>query len=142
MRTRTALFASSVLLPFSLIVASGCADRTSDTGSAEATSAGAELNLDVPAWAKEVVWYQIFVERFRNGDPANDPTLHDMEGAWPDVRPDGWEPTPWTQDWFRQEPWAQATGEEIYRTIQLRRYGGGCCAKRQNNFVKCGRRTN
>jgi glycosidase len=124
MRTRTALFASSVLLPFSLIVASGCADRTSNTGSAEATSAGAELNLDVPAWAKEVVWYQIFVERFRNGDPANDPTLHDMEGAWPDVRPDGWEPTPWTQDWFRQEPWAQATGEEIYRTIQLRRYGG------------------
>ncbi len=42
--------------------------------------AAAELDLSVPAWAKDVVWYQIFVERFRNGDPSNDPTLHDMEG--------------------------------------------------------------
>ncbi len=27
----------------------------------------------VPEWAKGVVWYQIFPERFANGDPANDP---------------------------------------------------------------------
>ena len=32
----------------------------------------------VPGWAKEAIWYQIFVERFRNGDPANDPTPVDM----------------------------------------------------------------
>lgn len=77
-----------------------------------------------PAWAKDVVWYQIFVERFRNGDPSNDPTLHDMEGSWPHIEPAGWEPTPWTWDWFRQEPWAEATGEGFYFTAQLRRYGG------------------
>ncbi|MGE5498708.1 MAG: hypothetical protein ACM3Q2_11585 [Syntrophothermus sp.] len=29
----------------------------------------------VPAWAKDVVWYQIFPERFRNGDASNDPKL-------------------------------------------------------------------
>ena len=27
----------------------------------------------VPDWAKGVAWYQIFPERFANGDPANDP---------------------------------------------------------------------
>lgn len=27
-----------------------------------------------PAWARETVWYQIFPERFANGDRANDPT--------------------------------------------------------------------
>jgi hypothetical protein len=26
-----------------------------------------------PDWAKDVVWYQIFPERFNNGDPSNDP---------------------------------------------------------------------
>jgi len=80
--------------------------------------------MAVPAWSRDVVWYQIFVERFRNGDPSNDPTLDDMVGAWPDLRPEGWEPTPWTQDWYRQESWAKATGEPFYYTAQLRRYGG------------------
>jgi glycosidase len=87
----------------------------------------ATVDLDpqgVPAWAKDAVWYQVFVERFRNGDPSNDPTLHDIEGAWPHMTPEGWEPTPWTHDWFQQEAWAEATGEDVYTTIQLRRYGG------------------
>lgn len=26
-----------------------------------------------PQWVKETVWYQIFPERFANGDPSNDP---------------------------------------------------------------------
>ena len=81
-------------------------------------------DLGVPAWSHDVVWYQIFVERFRNGDPSNDPTLHDIDGSWPHVQPEGWQPTPWTQDWYRQEPWAEATGEEFYYTVQLRRFGG------------------
>lgn len=77
-----------------------------------------------PAWAAEAIWYQIFVERFRNGDPTNDPSLDDMEGSWPHLRPDGWSPTPWTHDWYRQEDWAVASGEPFYRTVQMRRYGG------------------
>lgn len=87
-------------------------------------SSDVDPTLAVPAWAKDVVWYQIFVERFRNGDPSNDPTLADMEGSWPHVQPRGWQPTPWTHDWYRQEPWATATGREFYLTVQLRRYGG------------------
>jgi glycosidase len=81
-------------------------------------------NLDVPAWSKDVVWYQVFVERFRNGDPSNDPTPADMVGSWPHMQPEGWAPTSWTQDWYRQEPWAEATGQPFYWTVQLRRFGG------------------
>jgi glycosidase len=77
----------------------------------------------VPAWAKEAVWYQVFVERFHNGDPSNDPTLHDIEGAYPDEQPAGWHPTPWTHAWYEQEEWARTTGD-FYYTVQLRRYGG------------------
>ncbi len=39
----------------------------------------------VPAWAKNAVFYQIFPERYANGDPKNDP---------PNVQPWGGEPTP------------------------------------------------
>lgn len=40
-----------------------------------------------PDWAKGAVWYQVFVERFRNGNPANDP------------RPPEFFLAPWTSDW-------------------------------------------
>ena len=85
---------------------------------------GQDATMDPPAWAEEAIWYQIFVERFRNGDPSNDPTLEDMVGSWPQMQPEGWEPTTWTHDWYRQEPWAEATGQPFYYTVQLRRYGG------------------
>ncbi|WP_084172165.1 glycoside hydrolase family 13 protein [Atopococcus tabaci] len=29
--------------------------------------------FDAPSWVKETVWYQIFPDRFANGDPSNDP---------------------------------------------------------------------
>ncbi len=82
------------------------------------------MNLDVPAWSKDAIWYQIFVERFRNGDPSNDPTPHDIEGITNEPPPKGWRPTPWTQDWYRRDPWAVATGKDFYGEIQFRRYGG------------------
>ena len=40
---------------------------------------------DPKAWQAEAVWYQIFPERFRNGDASNDPTKADIAGAFPDV---------------------------------------------------------
>ena len=79
----------------------------------------------VPSWAKEAVWYQIFVERFRNGDPLNDPTPSDMAGSFPDRIPSNWRITPWGHDWYAHEPWldsAKASG--FYSKIQARRYGG------------------
>ena len=59
----------------------------------------------VPAWAKEAIWYQIFVERFRNGDLGNDPTPADMYGSYPEKIPDNWKITPWGHDWYSHEPW-------------------------------------
>jgi glycosidase len=79
---------------------------------------------ETPEWAKKAIWYQIFVERFRNGDPSNDPTLRDMKGSWPHAEPPGWKPTLWTHDWYKQEDWAAETEHDFYYTVQLRRYGG------------------
>ncbi len=78
----------------------------------------------VPDWAKDAVWYQIFPERFANGDLANDPTPHDMEGAWPYKIPDGWHISPWTSDWYKLQPWEKRTGHDFYWNAGVRRYGG------------------
>jgi glycosidase len=90
----------------------------------EAVQQAPAPNLDPPAWAADAVWYQIFVERFRNGDPTNDPTAHDIVGVTDQAPPAGWAPTPWGQDWYAQEPWAKATGRDFYGTVNFRRYGG------------------
>jgi glycosidase len=86
--------------------------------------AGAEWNLAVPAWAGEAVWYQIFVERFRNGDPANDPTAADIVDPVARPVPAGWRTTPWSHDWYRLDPWAVAAGLDFYGAVYFRRYGG------------------
>ena len=99
-----------------LVLATACGGESSRPAAAP--------SLGVPAWAADVVWYQIFVERFRNGDSTNDPTPHDIEGVTDEAPPAGWRPTPWSQDWYRQEPWAKATGKDFYNTVQSRRYGG------------------
>ncbi len=78
----------------------------------------------IPTWAQEAVWYQIFVERFRNGDPTNDPTIRDIHGAWPHIIPEGWAPTPWTHQWYQPDSWARRAGLDLYTNIQARRYGG------------------
>ena len=99
-----------------LVLAAGCARPSSEDSFQSGSS--------VPDWAADAIWYQIFVERFRNGDPSNDPTAHDIEGVTDQSPPKGWRPTPWSQDWYRQEPWARATGKDFYATVQSRRYGG------------------
>ena len=79
----------------------------------------------VPTWAKEAIWYQIFVERFRNGDPSNDPTPTDMAGSYPDKLPANWKITPWGHDWYSHEPWLDSVKVKgFYSKIQARRYGG------------------
>jgi glycosidase/predicted alpha/beta superfamily hydrolase len=81
-------------------------------------------SLAVPTWPKDAIWYQIFVERFRNGDRSNDPTSHDIEGVTDERPPNGWRTTPWTRDWYRLDPWATAAGKDFYGSVQSRRYGG------------------
>jgi glycosidase len=62
-------------------------------------------DFQTPDWAKHAIWYQIFPERFRNGDPANDP---------PNTKK-------WTSNWF-----STLDGEsgKFYRDVWARRYGG------------------
>jgi glycosidase len=61
--------------------------------------------FETPDWAKHAVWYQIFPERFRNGDSSNDPP-NTMK---------------WTSDW-----WSTLPGEsgQFYHDVWKRRYGG------------------
>jgi glycosidase len=79
---------------------------------------------DTPSWFADAVWYQIFPDRFRNGDPANDPTRDSLEGTWPYSSPENWQPSPWTSDWYKLQPWEITEGGGFYRNTQLRRYGG------------------
>ncbi len=82
------------------------------------------LVSEPPSWADEAIWYQIFVERFRNGDPTNDPTREDIQGFWFGSPPENWAPTPWTHNWYELEAWAIDSEMEFYTAVQYRRYGG------------------
>ncbi len=62
-----------------------------------------------PDWAKNVVWYQIFPERFRNGTTANDPprTL------------------PWRWDWYKFAPGETPNAAGNFSSAwNQRRFGG------------------
>jgi len=78
----------------------------------------------VPAWAKHAVWYQIFPERFRNADQSNDPTMADIDGAFPDEPNMHWHIHPWTSDWYKRQPWERSAQRPFHDLIQRRRYGG------------------
>lgn len=75
-----------------------------------------------PDWAKDVVWYQIFPERFNNGDPSNDPTRASLDN--PQYVTSEWAVMDWEADWFDSAPWEQAQGGDFQNTLQHRRYGG------------------
>lgn len=79
----------------------------------------------VPQWAKTVVWYQIFPERFRDGDPGNNPTIENIKGADPQELPEFWEVHPWGSDWYQLQDYEQKNGDsEMWKHILRRRYGG------------------
>ncbi len=111
---------SLLLLFFCICLLPGCSQHQSQI------SISADSSLaSVPVWAKEAIWYQIFVERFRNGDPSNDPTPFDMYGSYPDYLPPNWAITPWGHDWYSHEPWLDSLRVNgFYSKIQARRYGG------------------
>jgi glycosidase len=77
----------------------------------------------VPVWAKDAIFYQIFPERFRNGDRANDPTRESLEFA--QIMPKSWQITPWTQEWYGRSPWEEELGDNFFEDgVFHRRYGG------------------
>ncbi len=79
----------------------------------------------VPEWSKNAIWYQIFPERFRNGDSSNDPTPKDMYGTYPDSIPGSWSITPWGSDWYKPDDYFfRSNLANMWDNLQLRRYGG------------------
>ncbi len=89
---------------------------------------------EVPNWSKGVVWYQIFVETFRNGDSTNDPSPKDISEAYPGFVPSDWKITEWTHDWYKADDYFAGLEGKIDidenamtyfgQKSQLRRYGG------------------
>ena len=117
------------LLAGLLVTACSAATESDDPGgSAAHTAAAAPADPTFylpPAWAQDAVWYQIFPERFRNGDPGNDPTLADVQPGFADTFPATWTVTPWDHDWYAKEPWVYDFADtSFYRAVQLRRFGG------------------
>jgi glycosidase len=62
-----------------------------------------------PDWAKDAVWYQVMVDRFRNGDPSNDPN-----GT-----------IPWDHDWYQPFGSEGKDGQTFYRHYVFSRFAGG-----------------
>ena len=76
-----------------------------------------------PAWAAEAIFYQIFPERFCNGDRSNDPTRESLETP---IHPGpSWRISSWTADWYARDDWEKELGENFYKHgVFDRRYGG------------------
>ncbi|MEP7127272.1 MAG: alpha-amylase family glycosyl hydrolase [Chitinophagales bacterium] len=78
-----------------------------------------------PEWSKQVIWYQIFVERFYNGDYTNDPRPENTNTPPINViAPPHWTITPWTHNWYAADDWANELSGSFNEKIQYRRYGG------------------
>ena len=72
--------------------------------------------IHTPDWAKHAVWYQVFPERFRNGNTDNDPGTFWYERM-----------TPWTGDWWAALPGEARGDDDFYNgegNVWRRRYGG------------------
>lgn len=77
-----------------------------------ATTPRADAVFATPDWARDAIWYQIMVDRFRNGRKDNDPDpVH-----------------PWTSDWFAPAPYEKAReehGQTFYNWYVFDRLYGG-----------------
>ena len=80
---------------------------------------------EAPAWSQNAIWYQIFAERFRNGDSLNDPTIEDIKTSYPHTYSKNWAVTPWGQQWYKLSSWEKEEyNNDFYKAVQSRRYGG------------------
>lgn len=80
---------------------------------------------NIPEWSRNVIWYQIFPERFRNGDPSNDPRKEDIQKTFPEEVPENWEVSKWGSNWYREDVYMkELEGMDFAAKAQLRRYGG------------------
>ncbi|MGH8598964.1 MAG: glycoside hydrolase family 13 protein, partial [Gammaproteobacteria bacterium] len=67
------------------------------------------IQFPTPDWAKHVVWYQIFPDRFRNGTTGNDPP-HTLTWRW---------------DWYKFAEWERPNDSRTFSgDWYSRRFGG------------------
>ncbi|WP_299365791.1 glycoside hydrolase family 13 protein [Winogradskyella sp.] len=121
------------LVFFGLLLIVACKDSETKPEHIDVAGNSTEFS-NPPAWSKNVIWYEIAVERFRNGDKTNDPTAEDIIGTFPGKIPDSWKITPWTQDWYKADPFfSELDGRKDFYgnpthkfvdKVQMRRYGG------------------
>ena len=98
-------------------------DAPTNKSASKKTEEQTDAKSRVPDWAADAVFYQIFPERFRNGDPSNDPTLESTE--FPDIMPGNWSVTPWTNQWYARADWEKKLGDNFYEDgVFHRRLGG------------------
>jgi glycosidase len=79
-----------------------------------------------PDWARGITWYQIIPERFRNGDPSNDPTFEKVmqEDNTAGTAMDGWSITPWTSNFYDRSEFEKKYSSTFRGSVFRRRYGG------------------
>lgn len=79
----------------------------------------------VPDWAQDAIWYQIFPERFRNGDSNNDPDRESLEAPGFNLTNQNWTLSDWTKDWYHRQDWEVENGHHFYENgVFDRRFGG------------------
>lgn len=92
-------------------------------GSVVETATQEPTSTSVPKWAADAIFYQIFPERFANGDTSNDPTRDSLES--PERAPETWKISPWTGDWYARADWEKKLGPNFFENgVFDRRYGG------------------
>ena len=62
-----------------------------------------------PDWAKDAIWYQIMIDRFRNGTTENDPVKS----------------FPWKKQWYDSAEWEGRDGQTFYEWFVFDRMCGG-----------------
>lgn len=116
-------FASVLIVTFIILPAIGCSLQKNVTEEKELFMREKEMNF-TPDWARSVVWYQIFPERFLNSDASNDPALESIKGAYPHDIISPWQIHPWNSDWYELQLYEKENGRDIWFNLQRRRYGG------------------
>ena len=74
-----------------------------------------------PAWARDAVWYQIMVDRFRDGDPGNNPEKT-VGSSTPRINVTH----PWNSSWYHEQPWENdGKGKTFWHWAMYERLYGG-----------------
>jgi glycosidase len=74
--------------------------------------------MHTPEWAANAIWYQVMIDRFRDGDPTNNPEYLTSCSTQRNRHTN-----PWTSNYYTVQPWEHERpfyGDQVYRRL----YGG------------------